>query len=39
MLIFSILEQGQAICGCWVFVFCFWHLEVPRPGIEPVPQR
>ena len=42
---YKILELGMIVpmCTFYSFIFPFWrhswHVEVPRPGIEPVPER
>ena len=30
--------SSEVICSL-LFWLCQWHVEIPRPGIEPVPER
>ena len=38
-------QNGKSFPGLVIFFFFFffwlhlWHVEVPEPGIEPVPQQ
>ena len=34
---FLLKDMGFVCLFCVCFCLCLWHVEVPRPGMEPTP--